>query len=278
MAGILVQDGASAQIDGACDCHIHVYEQGYPLAASATFRPPHAPLSAYKAVQRALGLSRAVLIQPTAYGFDNRCMLAALGHLGDCARGIAILPPQTDESVFGRLHRGGVRGLRYIMLPGGVLSWDSLPEMAARGAVHGWHINLQLDGRELPEYQALLGRLPGRLVIDHTGKFLEPVAPDSAAFKALCGLLDTGRCWVKLSAPYETSRTGPPGYEDVARLAAELARRYPQRCLWASNWPHPNTQPVPDTARLLAWFKDLCGNEAAWRRICIDNPAELYGF
>ena len=71
-------------------------------------------------------------------------------------------------------------------------------------------------------------------MIDHTGKFLEPVAPDHAAFKSLLRLLDTGRCWVKLSAPYETSKTGAPKYEDVGRLAKALVKHAPERMLWAS--------------------------------------------
>ena len=78
-------------IEGACDCHIHVYEEGYPLAASATFTPPPAPASAYRDVQRGLGFSRAIVVQPTGYGFDNRCTLAAIGQLGAGARGIAVM-------------------------------------------------------------------------------------------------------------------------------------------------------------------------------------------
>src|SRR5256885_10215446 len=49
------------------------------------------------------------------------------------------------------------------------------------------------------------------------------------AFKSLLRLVDTGRCWVKLSAPYETSKTGPPKYEDVGRLAKALVKRAPER-------------------------------------------------
>ena len=87
----------------------------------------------------------------------------------------------------------------------------------ARVHPFGWHANIQLDGRELPKYEAQIKRLPGKFVIDHTGKFLEPVTTDSAPFRSLLNLVDTGRCWVKLSAPYETSKTGAPKYEDVGR-------------------------------------------------------------
>ena len=37
--------------------------------------------------------------------------------------------------------------------------------------------------------------------------------------RALLGLLETGRVWVKASSPYGVSRAGPPDYADVAAIA-----------------------------------------------------------
>lgn len=263
---------------GACDCHIHIYEEGYPFAPSATFIPPAAPVTAYRQVQKELGLARAVVVQPTGYGFDNSCTLTALKTFGAEARGVAMLPPQHDDDEIARLHEAGMRGLRYMMLAKGLASWSSLDADAARIAPFGWHIDLQLDGRELPGHEAALKDLPCKLVIDHTGKFLEPVLPDSEPFRALCRLLDRGQCWVKLSAPYETSRDGAPGYHDVALLARTLAERYPERCLWGSNWPHPNAHPRPDDALLLDWLIRCAGNEGIAKKILVDNPEAVYGF
>lgn len=193
--------------EGACDCHIHVYEEGYPLAASATFTPPPAPASTYREVQRGLGLSRAIVVQPTGYGFDNRCTLAAIAQLGDGARGVAVVPPDVSDDELQRLHGAGIRGVRFMMLSGGVLPWSVLKDMSARIAPMGWNINLQLDGHTLPAHEAMLASLPSNLVIDHLGKFLAPVTPESEGFASLCRLLDGPRCWIKLSAPYESSRS-----------------------------------------------------------------------
>jgi D-galactarolactone isomerase len=108
---------------------------------------------------------------------------------------------------------------------------------------------------------------------------MAPVALDHPAFACLLRLLESGRTWVKLSAPYESSRSGPPGYADVAALAMALVRAAPERMLWASNWPHPGRDraEVRDESLLdllLAWAP-----EAATRhRILVDNPAALYGF
>jgi D-galactarolactone isomerase len=154
-----------------------------------------------------------------------------------------------------------------------------MDEVVARVHPFGWHANLQLDGRELPQREAQIRRLPGRFVIDHAGKFLEPVAPDAPAFRSLLNLVDTGRCWVKLAAPYETSKTGAPKYEDVGRLARALVRHAPERMLWASNWPHPSArQNPPRDEDLLELLADWAPEESVRRRILVDNPAELYGF
>ena len=191
---------------GACDTHMHVYEDAYPLALTATFKPPHAPASAYRAVQRELGLARTVVIQPTGYGFDNRCTLAALAALGPEARAVVVVAPEAAPAELQSLHDLGARGVRYMMLPGGVLPWSGLERTAAAIAPLGWHIDLQLDGRELPLHEAMLRRLPCRLVIDHVGRFMGPVAPDGEPLRALCRLLDTGSCWIKRRPAFSRSR------------------------------------------------------------------------
>ncbi|CAM3579731.1 D-3-phosphoglycerate dehydrogenase [Bordetella sputigena] len=266
---------------GACDCHIHIYElQRYPLAPTATFGPPQASWSDYLRVRQALGLQRAVIVQATGYGFDNRCALEALNLAQGSARMIATLPVNTPAGELRTLHEAGVRGVRFMMIPnsGGVMQWDDLEPMAERIAGLGWVINLQLDGRELPRYEERLAALPCQLSIDHNGKYLTPVAPSDPGFRALLRLLDRGHVWVKLSAPYETSKSGPPHYDDVGALAAGLAAARPDRCLWASNYPHPGRADAPDNADMLDLLARWAPDEAVRRKILVDNPARLYGF
>lgn len=262
----------------ACDCHMHIYDSRYKPAATSLFPPPDAPVTAYRAVQKQLGLTRAVIVQPNAYAFDNACTEDAIAELGASTRGVATIAPGIADAEIERLTRAGFRGARCYMLKGGILSWDDVDAIASRIASFGWHVQLQLDGRELPSYAARLAALPVEAVIDHNGKFLEPVTPAHPGFRALLDLLDRGRCWVKLSAPYETSRSGPPHYQDVSALARALAAAYPERCVWATNWPHPNIKPQPSTAATLDLLLDWAPIEATRRRILVDNPARLYGF
>ncbi|MCI0431416.1 MAG: amidohydrolase family protein [Rhodospirillales bacterium] len=264
---------------GACDTHIHVYDRKYPLAPTAVGKPPEASAEGYRAVMGRLGLARAVIVQPSAYGADNRCTLEGIATLGlDKARGIAIVDDKVTERALEALTAGGMCGARLHMLTGGAISWDMADAVAARVQAVGWHVQLQLDGRLLPEREAQIRSWPGRIVIDHVGKFLEPVPSDHVAFRCLLRLVEDGRVWVKLSAPYEVSKAGPPLYDDVGRLAKLLVKAAPERMLWASNWPHPGDRDRPDDAALLDLLLEWASDEATRKRILVDNPAELYAF
>jgi D-galactarolactone isomerase len=264
--------------DGACDTHIHIYDQRYPTAPTAASTPPDALLPDYLGLRRRLGISRTVVVQPSTYGTDNRCTLEAIAALGlDSARGVAIVDETIGDADLRDLTSRGIRGARFHMLAGAPIPWARLDRIAARVQEVGWHVQLQLDGRDLPERDRQVRSWPGRIVIDHVGKFLEPVPPDHPAFQCLLDLVETGRVWIKLSGAYEVSKQGPPLYEDIGVLAKRLAKAAPERMLWASNWPHPSVQDKPDDAMLLDLLLDWA-DEATRRRILVDNPAELYGF
>lgn len=264
---------------GACDTHMHFYNFDYPAPPGANLPPAQTWVPEYTAVREALGLERVVAIQPTAYGKDNSCQLAAMAAFGDNARGVMVVDETTPEAELERLTSLGVRGARFHMLPGGAVPWDIMEEVAARILPFGWHIQLQLNGRELPEREALLKRLPGGLVVDHVGRFTPPVGVDDPAFKVLLRLLEGGRCWVKLSAPYESSSLGiEERWSDVAPEGRALAKAAPERMLWASNWPHPGQTGMPRTPFFLDLLADYVDDEKTRDRILVDNPAELYGF
>lgn len=263
---------------GACDTHTHFYDARYPTAPTAHFTPPDALVDDYRRVQERLGLERVVVVQPTTYGLDNSCQLQAMAAFGNKARGVMVANGETSEAELQNLTGRGVCGIRFHMLPGGVLPWDIMEDMAARVDVYGWHVQLQMNGRDLQERESVLSNLPCPLVVDHAGRFMDPVPVEHAAFRSLLRLIDGGRCWVKLSAPYESSIDGPPKYTDVAIEARALVKAAPERMVWASNWPHPNQQIRHDDADLLDLLLDWVDDDATRNRILADNPAELYKF
>ena len=263
---------------GAADTHVHIFEAA--AVARLETRPEIASLADYLIQRRTLGVSRTVLVQPSAFGFDNTGVLAALAALGDTARAVVSIERSTPDAELARMTRLGVRGARFHLLKSALQSWDDLEPVAERVAAHGWHIQLQCDGRQLPDRLALLSRLPVTLVIDQTAKFLEPVAVDDPAFRALLDLVGKGRTYVKLSAPYEVSRTGPPDYADVGALAKALVQAAPDRMLWASNWPHyslPKDRRPLDAA-MAGLLADWAPGAAAQHKILVDNPARVYRF
>ncbi len=196
---------------GACDTHMHFYDGRYPTAKTALITPPDASVEDYRKLQARLSLTRNVVVQPTTYGTDNRCTLDAMAALGPSARGVAAVDTSITDAELERLTNAGIRGVRFHMLPGGALPWDILETMAARVGAFGWHVQLQLDGKEFPDREERLRKLPGTLVVDHIGKFLEIVPPEHEHFRALARLVESGNTYVKLSAPYEFSKSGPPG-------------------------------------------------------------------
>ena len=265
----------------ACDTHMHFYDRKYPLAPTAVATPPDdGSVATYRsAILRRLAITRTVVVQPTAYGLDNTCTLEGMAELGkDKARGIAVVDDKVTDAELRRLDAAGIRGVRLQMLPGGAIPWDIADAVVGRAQSIGWHTQLQMDGRLLPDRAAQILAWPGRIVIDHVGKFFEPVAVEDAAFRCLLRLVDTGRVWIKLSAPYEVSKIGPPLYDDVGALAKALVRAAPERMMWASNWPHPGMKVAIDNAGLLDLLLDWAPDDRTRQRILVDNPAELYGF
>jgi D-galactarolactone isomerase len=261
----------------ACDTHVHFYDGRHPVAAAAVIRPADATPDDYRRVQADLGTDRLVVVQPTTYGLDNCCQLDAMAAFGAAARGVMVVDEHTPSDELARLSDVGVRGARFHMLLGGAVRWDVLEAVAARIAPFGWHVQLQLNGRELAGRCERLLRLPVGLVVDHVGRFMPPVRPDSLDFAALLRLVDQG-AHVKLSAPYESSTSGPPDFADVTEMVGVLVARAPERLLWASNWPHPGQPDAPTPAELVALRDRWLPTGDLRRRVLVENPAGLYEF
>lgn len=266
----------TARLALACDCHMHIWDPRFPLGAAHT-PTRNATVADYLRVRERLGLGRVIVVQSTAYGTDNSCTLDAIGQMGDSARGVAVLAADVPDAELARLTAGGIRGSRYVMFPGRPMAWETMPAMAPRLAQFGWNINLQLPGEELALREPLLLGLACDLVIDHIGRFTAPFDANSPGVRAMHRLLDSGRCWVKLSAPYHGSKSGPPQYADNGVLARELVQRWPERMLFATNWPHPSVKgEAPDDRALMQLLWEWAPDEKMRRRILVDNPAQLY--
>lgn len=263
---------------GACDTHMHIYDDRFPASEKAWLFPPNALVPDYRRMQDRLGLSRAVIVQPVTYGFDNRCTLEAVAQMGESARCVVTVPADIEEAELTRLWNAGARGLRFHQMRGGLLDWDDLVVMANRITGSSWNVQVQLDGMELPQHEETIAALPCTVVLDHMGRFSEAVMPDHPAVQSLLRLAARPNVWVKLSGVAYLSRQ--PGYGDIAWLPQALAAVSTDRLLWGSDWPHPvdADEDKPDDACLIELLTDWGFDEATAAAILRDNPAQLYGF
>jgi predicted TIM-barrel fold metal-dependent hydrolase len=267
--------------EGACDCHIHIYDPRFPMARELR-GTPDATAADYKLLQRRIGTSRTVVVQPAAYGTDNRVTVAAIEQLGrDDARGIAVLHPEASDAELEALNAAGIRGLRFTLHdPRTAVTTPAMIEpLARRIQAFGWHTQLHLRAEQIVEMAPLIERLPGTVVIDHMGRMAQPQGVHHPAFALVRRWLDEGRTWVKLSGPYLETRTGSPAYADVTRVAREYAKLAAERLVWGSDWPHPTEATAkPDDAVLFDLLGEWAPAEGLRRRILVENPETLYGF
>ncbi len=266
----------------ACDSHLHIYDPQFPMAWPRLRTVSEASVAEYRLLQRRIGTSRAIVVQPAVYGVDNRATVAAVEQLGLAdARAIAVLHPTVTDAQLAALHAGGVRGLRFTQHDPAtaVTSAEMIEPLARRIQEYGWHTQLHLRGEQIVEMAALIERLPGTLVIDHMGRLPQPDGAGHAAFKVVARLLESGRAWVKLSGPYLDTKVGPPRYSDATRVAREFVKLAPERLVWGSDWPHPTEREAkPDDAALFDLLQEWVADEATRERILVHNPAALYGF
>jgi len=269
-----------------CDCHVHVFDPGrYPWAPDRAYTPGAARLGELRRFHAALGVGRAVLVQPSPYGSDNRCLLDALRELGDRARGVAVLGGHETAAELAHWHRLGVRGVRVNLVSGGgardvAAARRAVTRTAERIAPLDWHLQLFAGLPVVSALAADLAVLPVPVVVDHYGL---ADGPDRPGFRDLLGLLADERAYVKLSAPYRI----PAG--SAAASAAEFVAANPHRVVWGSDWPHTGGRarnarerdtPEPfrevDDARELAAVRAWAGGHAT--TVLETNPAELYDF
>ena len=136
----------------ACDAHLHIYDPAFKMAWPKLRAQPNASAAEYKLLQRRLGTTRAIVVQPAVYGTDNRATLAAVEALGiDNARAVGVLHPTVTDAELDDLHAAGMRGLRFTQHDPAtaVTSPDMTEPLARRIAERGWHTQLHLRGDQI---------------------------------------------------------------------------------------------------------------------------------
>ena len=245
--------------DGAWDTHCHIFPDGFSSAPNCPPAPQGATLTEYRAIAEKLGITRAVVVQPNAYGADNAALIATLNEMGAGTIGIAAVLPGTPREDLDRLHDAGVRGARIMNLGGGAVPLAMLADVLAMIRPLNWVPVVQFDGSEISKHMVVLEAIDTPWVLDHYGKFLSGMTPSDVDH--VKRLMDT-HCTIKFAAHYEASQSGAPAYEDINALATTLITHRPDRVIWGSNWPHLLNGPddKPDDSVLvedvLSWIPE----------------------
>jgi 2-pyrone-4,6-dicarboxylate lactonase len=265
---------------GAWDTHMHVFGplDRYPSVRHPHYTLPDGALDKYRDAMRVLGLSRFVIVQPSFYDVDNRCLADALKAAGDQARGVVMIEPDADPRTLADLHAVGVRGVRLDLFKRARWSLDEIrafvAAMAAKVGPLGWHLQFYAPGYVVRDLIGFLRTLETEFVVDHMGYMLEEDGLTEKDFDRLLDLMKNGRCWLKLSAPYRLAKKR--GIEAVNEIAKAIVAAAPERAIWGSDWPH-----IPDGGRDTGALLNLLGlwapDAAVRNQILCANPRALFG-
>jgi predicted TIM-barrel fold metal-dependent hydrolase len=270
---------------GAVDTHVHVFEPGYKLSAGRGYNPPDSTLADLKHLHATLGIDRVVFTQPSVYGVDNAAILNGMVTLNaetpNRARAVVAITMDVTEDELAALDARGVRGVRLNTdNKGGMpIEMSAIPDLAARIAPFGWHIEFLFPGKDIIALMPTLSAVRVPISIAHFAYQPAVAGVGAPGFKALLELMRRGNAWMKISGANRVSATDLPPYDDVKPMAQALIAAAPERILWGTDWPHPNKYLVnPNDGDLVDAFGDWVSDEAMRRKIMVDNPAALYRF
>ncbi|KAJ5641975.1 hypothetical protein N7490_005975 [Penicillium lividum] len=258
------------------DSHMHVVEpQRFPVSKAAVYQPSVHTLADALAFESTIGVENLVLVQPSIYGTDNSCLLAALMNLGPSrGRGVVVVDPTTKpESAFlDEWHTLGVRGLRVnLQSVGKVMEPTELEETLFQHAkiarLRNWIIEIYLPLKMVPVLESIVPRLGVTVCVDHFGSpdLSLPKGEDSLpfdpytlpGFQSLISLLQAGNTYIKVSAPYRL--TNDTAQHQLKAMAREFLAAAPERTIYATDWPHTRFTGI-DINPFTEWCLDLCSD------------------
>ena len=270
----------------SCDSHFHVFgpAERYPYGTDLRYKPPYAPLDEFLTFSRGLGFERWVIVQPSAYGRDNTCMLDAMKTLPGC-RGIVDVHEDVPDGELEALNAAGVRGVRINVRPikpfepnFGDTLLPRIKRLDARCAELGWSLDLLLPGWLTQELMGTLRQLKANFMLAHLGMFLARDGVNQPGFQQLLDLLrhGEGRCWVKLTGLYRMSTA--PGFADAGPMMQALVETAPDRLIWGSDHPHLSFADKVGTVQLFNFLGEWVPDQDNRHRILVDNPQQLFEF
>jgi predicted TIM-barrel fold metal-dependent hydrolase len=282
---------------GAVDTHVHVFPDPakFPFWEGRVYTPPVDTADDLLALQKALHMDHVVIVTPSVYGTDNSATLDGIKQLGqERARGIAVINEKTSSADLDAMHKGGIRGIRVNLEQGGVFDPAAAAKRfdAAVQQIRGrpWHIQVYSRLSVIEPLKDQFEKLTVPVVFDHFAGAQAALGSGQPGFDTVLGLVKSGKAYVKVSGAYRASNKAPD-YPDVAALERALVAANPDRLVWGSDWPHPDSAKVEgrkttdiapamivDDGRVLNLLAEWVPDAATRKKILVDNPKRLYEF
>lgn len=269
---------------GACDAHVHVFGPPEQFAYNPLrqITPVAAPRDTLYALHRTLGVERCVIVQSMTHGMDNSVVEDAIAHGEGRYLGVALVPTDVPDAELARLAAAGMRGVRFNFMRhlGAGADVREVLALTPRLAAHGLHLQVHFESALVHELGPWLVQSEVPVVIDHMGRVDARLGAQHEDFQALMRLLDTPHFWVKLSGIDRIDAHADPDqrYQQGVVLAQQLWRHHAERCVWGSDWPHPNHTHIPDDAALVDAIAQIVPDEGGRQSLLVDNPQRLYRF
>ncbi|MEV0358410.1 amidohydrolase family protein [Nocardia sp. NPDC050697] len=151
------------------DAHLHIIDPRYPLLENGGYLPPEFTAAEYRERVAGLGIAGGAVVSGSFQGFDQGYLRAALAELGPGFVGVTQVPAGVTDAEIAELDAAGVRAVRFNVRRGGSAALAELDRLARRAhEVAGWHAELYIDARDLPELAGTIAALPA-VSIDHLG-------------------------------------------------------------------------------------------------------------
>ncbi len=279
----------------SCDTHLHVFGDAkmYPVAnANALYQPPQdCTFEAMKSLHAAMGVDRAVFVQPTIYGTDHSLLHDVLKAAPEGNyRGVAIVDDSVSDAELERLNSVGVRGARFNF--GGRFklapSLDGLRRNLDRVRELGWFVKVFGFEDDFLPVADELRKIEIPAIIDHMGGPNYQRGTSQPAMLLILDLLKRENWWIGLSNGDLRSLSGPP-WDDAVEFGRMLYEAAPDRCMWGTDWPHVHRFIRPHEAghsdygldhemQRVALLERYLPDRQARDRVLVDNPARFFGF
>ncbi len=268
----------------ACDTHFHVFPAGHEhrYVGNRSYTPPPLEIGDYDNTACALGIERAVVVQPSVYAEDNTATLAVSAAAPDRLRAVVSVTKDVSDAELEAFHAAGARGIRVNVVDSGGMTFPSVKDaldFTARIADLGWHIEFLAHVETFEDISSLLEASHVPVVFGHLGYTNVRYGVSDPGFQRFLAAFADGKAWVKLTGPYRISGLDRFPYSDIGEMAQALLSANPSRLLWGSDWPHVRHVGVmPNDGDLLGQLNDWGCDAPLRQKILVDNPAHLYGF